>query len=60
MVYLLVHVDYILTVSSKENIEKELMCEVEKDFEMKDLEKVKLFLGIEICKDKIGNFMISQ
>ena len=58
--YVLIHVDDILMSSNNVNMINELQINMNKEFELKDLGEVKLFLGIEIEKDRFGNYMINQ
>ena len=58
--YVLIHVDDILMASNSEAMMTELQVNMNREFELKDLGDVKIFLGIEIEKDEFGNFMINQ
>jgi Reverse transcriptase (RNA-dependent DNA polymerase) len=59
-VHLLIHVDDILASTSNERVLDELMSSVERDFELKCLGEAKTYLGIDLNRDKDGNFLISQ
>jgi Reverse transcriptase (RNA-dependent DNA polymerase) len=58
--YLIVHVDDILVASNNENLIGDFKYHLGKYFEMKDMGNVKHFLGIDVNRDKEGNFSISQ
>ena len=60
-IYLLLYVDAILIASkSKDEIEK-LKTQLNKEFEMKDLVKVKKILGMDVCRDRArGKVNLSQ
>lgn len=58
--FLLIYVDDLLGASSDENLLNVSMTNIGKDFQLKDLGTVKIFLGIETKRDKNGHFLISQ
>lgn len=62
--FLLVHVDDILMATNSEALGEKLMESIGKDFELKDLGRVKVYLGIETEReterDEVGNFSIAQ
>ena len=58
--YLLVHVDDIILASDNEKLLEMIKRKVGEKFEIKDLGLVKHYLGIDVSKDKNGNFMLSQ
>lgn len=60
ILYLSIHVDDLLSVSNCEKYEKDFMNIVSSKFELTNLGNVKHYLGIDIEKDREGNFLISQ
>lgn len=60
VVYLLIHVDDILTATNNPEKQSDLMSSIGKDFELKDLGEAKDFLGIRTERDEEGNYCISQ
>lgn len=58
--YLLVHVDDILLVSNDAEFIQITSKNIGIQFEIKDLGNVKHYLGIDVTKDKDGNFLLSQ
>jgi hypothetical protein len=57
--YILVYVDDIIVVSSSEEATSTLLCNLEKDFALKDLGELHYFLGIEVEKIN-GGILLSQ
>lgn len=60
ILYLSVHVDDLLVLSNCEKFEKDFMRNVSSKFELTSLGRVKHYLGIDIERDREGNFLISQ
>lgn len=60
VIHLLIHVDDILAATDDVKMLNELMTNVGRDFELKDMGEAKSYLGIDIKKDESGNFKISQ
>ena len=58
--YILVHVDDLLVAGNCLETMEKLMEFINKRFKITDLGGVKLYLGIEVTKDKFGRFVISQ
>jgi transposase InsO family protein len=59
-IYLLTHVDDFLAATNCTETLDKIMTEVNKDFEVKCIGEAQEYLGINIRKDKEGNYMISQ
>lgn len=57
---ILIHVDDLLVISNNQEILCEKMEKIGKLFALKDLGDVGNYLGIEVTRDKKGNFLISQ
>jgi hypothetical protein len=57
--YILVYVDDIIVVSSSEEATAALLCNLEKDFALKDLGELHYFLGIEVEKIN-GGILLTQ
>lgn len=58
--YIITYVDDVIIASSNQNSIKEIIGLLSKRFEMKNLGKIKNYLGLEIDKDDKGNFRICQ
>lgn len=58
--YLLIHVDDILVATNEEEFQRDLIKNIGKEFELKDLGPVKHYLGIDIERNSKGEFLISQ
>ena len=58
--YVIIHVDDILIASDNSSLINDIGKFIGNKFELKDLGEVKHFLGIDVQKDKDGNFVISQ
>ena len=58
--YMIVHVDDILVASNNEKLVEQFKNHIASLFEVKDMGSVKHFLGIDVKRDKNGNFHISQ
>lgn len=58
--YLLVHVDDILTASNNSQYEEEIMNKIGSKFQVKSLGNVSTYLGINVEKNKAGEYLISQ
>lgn len=57
---ILIHVDDLLVIGNNQKVLKEKMEKIGRDFELKNLGDVSSYLGIEVTRDKEGNFLISQ
>ena len=53
-VFILVYVDDITVASSSNEVTKTLLCDLQKDFALKDLGDLHYFLGMEVKRDKDG------
>jgi transposase InsO family protein len=58
--YVLVHVDDILATGDSEEELIRVMTNVGKEFDIKDLGNIKHYLGMDVERDRSGNYLISQ
>lgn len=58
--YILIHVDDLLVATDDNSLMSELIAKIEGEFELKDLGEVKNYLGIQVSRDEVGNFSLTQ
>ena len=58
--YALVYVDDLLIAGVSDGVIDHVVQSIQKEFEIKDLGDVSTFLGIEVEKDAVGDFYVSQ